>query len=96
LCDSSLVIGASGGAALEADVRGVSIAGVELPEPVAGSLVPGLLEWWAIGGSPVSEGAVRARPGAVMHQGTGDRGRGFAMFGAFDPGPLGKPAARVM
>jgi hypothetical protein len=50
----------------------------------------------AIGGSPVSEGAVRARPGAVMHQGTGDRGRGFAIFGAFDPGPLGKPAARVM
>jgi pimeloyl-ACP methyl ester carboxylesterase len=103
LCDGAFVVGVSGGATLglELAARGVPIAGAVLHEPAAGSLAPGLLDHVAEG---LATGGI-AGFGAALYGPAWDPScttvsletvaAEFAMFGAFEPGPLGELAARV-
>ncbi|PXY36963.1 hypothetical protein BA062_13480 [Prauserella flavalba] len=103
LCDGAFVIGVSGGATLglELAARGVPIEGAVLHEPAAGSLAPGLLDHVAEG---LATGGVRGFGTALygpawnpsLTTATLETVAGeFAMFGAFEPAPLGDAAARV-
>jgi pimeloyl-ACP methyl ester carboxylesterase len=104
LCAGMFVIGVSGGATLglELAARGVDIAGALLHEPAAGSLAPGLLDHVAEGlaaGGVAGFGAALYGPAwqpscTTVRRETVERE--FAMFGAFEPAPLGDVAERVV
>ncbi|MCP2252991.1 Alpha/beta hydrolase family protein [Prauserella aidingensis] len=104
LCAGAFVVGVSGGATLglELVARGVPVTGAVLHEPAAGSLMPGLLSHVAAG---LEAGGV-AGFGAALYGPAWDVSRTsataetvaaeFAMFGAFEPAPLGERAADVL
>jgi len=103
LCAGAFVVGVSGGATLglELAARGVPIAGAVLHEPAAGSLAPGLLDHVAEG---LLSGGIDGF-GAALYGPAWDRScttatpetvaAEFAMFGAFEPAPLGERARLV-
>ncbi|MBK1789224.1 alpha/beta fold hydrolase [Prauserella cavernicola] len=103
LCEGALVVGVSGGATLglELAARGVPIEGAVLHEPAGGSLAPGMLDHVAEGlrtGGVAGFGRALYGPAWNPSRTTATRetvAAEFAMFGAFEPAPLGEHAARV-
>lgn len=104
LAEDALVVGVSGGATLglELAARGVAIRGAVLHEPAAGSLVPGLLA--GVGDALERDGVAgfgNALYGPGWTPSETDAGpatvaREFAMFGAFEPRPLGVDPSHVL
>jgi pimeloyl-ACP methyl ester carboxylesterase len=103
-CEGAFIIGVSGGATLglELAARGVDILGALLHEPAAGSLAPGLLAHVARGlDSDGVLGFGRALYGPSwdpsLTRATIETVRAeFAMFGGFEPAPLGALSGRVL
>jgi pimeloyl-ACP methyl ester carboxylesterase len=104
MCQGAHVLGISGGATLglELAARGVEVASALLHEPAAGSLAPGLLTQVAEGlAADGVAGFGRALYGPSWTMSTTKAsletvGRELAMFGAFEPRPLGVLPDRVV